>query len=358
MADSLHWPLSRYSRSVRGYFRVPRPTQDLTGFRCAIQQIVERHQIDRIIPTCEEIFFYDDSWSREGLALRSDLVSLDLIHNKFAFAKHVERLQFELVGAPESRLVESRDDLLLFQRQPQEWVFKPVYSRFASQTLIAPTPDELRTISPTPKHPWVAQQLIRGTEYSTYCIAHQGKLVAFACYHSVFKAGKGSGIYFVPRPHQPVEEFTQTLVAQLGFTGQLGLDLIEDSQGRVWILEGNPRATSGVHLFRGDVGLAAAILNQECEIARPKSDRPVALYFAMPIWGLNSAYQRGLLSNFASDWWQATDPVFQWRDPGPTFGILPALAELMWISLRERRTLSQASTLDIEWNGEKLHEQI
>ena len=36
------------------------------------------------------------------------------------------------------------------------------------------------------------------------------------------------------------------------------------------------------------------------------------------------------------------------------FGIMAALVELLWISLRERRTLAAASTFDIEWNGQSL----
>lgn len=74
----------------------------------------------------------------------------------------------------------------------------------------------------------------------------------------------------------------------------------------------------------------------------------------MPFWGVKSAYLQRRLLRLHLDWWRSRDPVVRLSDPGPSFGILAALVELLWISLREGRTLAAASTFDIEWNGQSL----
>ena len=366
MADSLRWPIGRFTRSIQKHFYLPRPVESLGDFRSAIERIVQECSIDRVIPTCEEIFYYDDRWSESGLAFRSDLNLLHRIHNKFEFAGIVAGLNFPGITSPETKFIESTEQLQAFENKSQDWVFKPVYSRFASQTLIGPTKDELLSkAKPDTTAPWVAQRKILGKEYSTYCVAHHGRLTAMTCYHSLYKAGKGSGIYFLPHRDQRIEQFMSCLVKSLNYTGQLGLDLIEDHDGVIWILEGNPRATSGVHLFTNQDRLSDAILNcptngngsrsdEMNAVLQPSISTAVALGFAMPFWGVRSAYVQSRLLQLPLDWWRSRDPVVKLNDPGPTFGIMAALVELLWISLRERRTLAAASTFDIEWNGQSL----
>ncbi len=366
LTDSLRWPIGRFTRTIQKHFYLPRPVESPSEFRLSIERIVRDYSIECVIPTCEEIFYYDDRWSESGLAFRSDLELLHRIHNKFEFARIVAGLHFPGITSPRTQLIESSEQIQAFENESLNWVFKPVYSRFASQTLIGPTKVELlNNVKPDRKAPWVAQQRIIGKEYSTYCVAQRGKLKAMSCYHSLYKAGKGSGIYFLPHRDERIEKFMSCLVKSLNYTGQLGLDLIEDHQGAIWILEGNPRATSGVHLFSNRDRLSDAILSSEsngdvsqsceaCDFLMPSSSRAVALGFAMPFWGVKSAYLQRRLLRLPLDWWRSRDPVARLNDPSPTFGILAALFELLWISLREGRSLAAASTFDIEWNGQSL----
>jgi hypothetical protein len=355
LADSLNHTLGRYCKYIQSHLYLPRPVTDLQAYRQAIETAVDQHSIDRIIPTCEEIFFQPDAWSHQGLALRSTLDVLHQIHNKFLFSRLVDKINQSEIASPETQLVQSVQELETFAQDAENWVFKPVYSRFASRTLIGPSRSALLSLAdPSGIDPWIAQRRIRGTEYSTYAVAHRGKLTAFACYHSIYKAGKGSGIYFVPHADPRIESFVAKLVDSIQYTGQLGLDLIVDRDNLVWILEGNPRSTSGIHLFAHEDDLAAALQDSTSTIIRPTSQRPVALGFAMPIWGLMHAARTGRVGRFASDWFQAKDAIFSWRDLKPTFAVAPALLELLLISIRERRTLAEASTFDIEWNGEPL----
>lgn len=355
MGDSLRHTLGSYSRFIQSNILLPRPVASPRDYRASIMRTVAELKIDRIIPTCEEIFFYDDAWSSNELALRATGATLEQIHNKFSFSKIVEQNAAFDVSAPETHLLATQQDKEAFGMRTQDWVFKPVYSRFASQTLIGPCRSEfVEKVMPVPSYPWIAQRRIHGTEYSTYAVAQAGELKAFCCYHSIYKAGKGSGIYFVPHEDDRIERFVSHLVGHLRFTGQLGLDLIQDNRGSIWILEGNPRATSGVHLFDATDNLVSALLNTSPELVTSKISRPVSLGFAMPIWGLMHACKSGRLSRFLGDWLRSKDAVFAWHDLGPSFAVGPALIELLSICIRERRTLAEASTYDIEWNGESL----
>ena len=83
-----------------------------------------------------------------------------------------------------------------FLTEAAEWVFKPVYSRFASHTKVGPSAAEVLTIEPTPACRWIAQRRIFGVEHSTYGVAHAGRLRAHVIYRSAYRVGLGSGIYF------------------------------------------------------------------------------------------------------------------------------------------------------------------
>ena len=62
MADSLRYPIGRFSRYIQGHLFLPRPVESLRAFRQAIQNAVNQFGIYRVIHTCEEVFYYDDRW--------------------------------------------------------------------------------------------------------------------------------------------------------------------------------------------------------------------------------------------------------------------------------------------------------
>ena len=76
--------------------------------------------------------------------------------------------------------------------------------------------------------------------------------------------------------------------------------------------------------------------------------------FAMPLWGVIDAARRGKWLAFIPDVLRSRWMTVSWRDPWPTLGLLRSLWEIASIARREHRTLQQASTFDIEWNGEAM----
>lgn len=355
--DSLRFGCTALSNRVDRFFLVSGPRESPLEFIDQIATIVRKEKIDLLIPTCEEIFFI--ARFRQQIpceVLIDSFEKIDRIHDKWRFAEMLKNLPGTSVTVPPTNELTSNADLERFVANSKEFVFKPKYSRFASETLISPDAETLRRIVITGGNHWVAQERVHGIEYSTYSVARDGRLLAHACYASSWRAGQGSGIYIRLKLHERIENFVRAFIDHYQFTGQIGFDCIVDDADQPWIIEGNPRATSGLHLFGGSRLLTDALLGNDSEarVHVPSVDRPNMIGFAMPFWGLAQAVRQRKLTQFFKDFWRGKDILFRWSDPLPTIGLPLTMAELMVIAIRKHQTLQQASTHDIEFNGESL----
>jgi len=354
LADSVCFGLGSWSRAVKHILTVPAPRASPVNYVNALLKIIDRWKIDLLIPTCEEVFFiahFLDEFRNACQVFTDTIDKLERIHNKWRFS---QTLYSHHAKAPESHFLSEPENLRPFLAETYSWVFKPVYSRFASETKIGLSADCAAAIRPTPSRPWIAQRRIFGQEYSTYSVARNGCVQAHATYYSAYKVGLGSGIYFIGCGHPPIEHFVRDFVAKENYTGQIGFDFIESLDGQTWVLEANPRATSGVHLFDHADRLVDSFVGELGECVTPSAGVPRMLGSAMAVYGLTQAIRRRALGTFIRDCWRARDVVFQWSDPLPTLMMPMAFAEIVGVALRERCKLTEAATFDIEWNGEPM----
>ncbi|MGA4632326.1 ATP-grasp domain-containing protein [Pseudomonas solani] len=353
VGDSLSLPLSRFSRSAQHFVRLPEPRQNPAAWVEALAAVIQAQGIDLLLPTCEEVFYLSHGLERLAplcRVLTSDFALLHRLHHKGRFAAMTEGWA---LSAPETHLLADSQALQRFAGEAAQWVFKPAYSRFASQTLIRPSAVQLGKVQPTAAAPWVAQRFIEGRELCSFSLLVDGELRAHSCYHPRYRVGRGSGIYFQPELPQPIREFLERFGRETGYTGQVGFDFIEDRAGRFHVLECNPRATSGVHLFddqrRQLVASLGAASGQLLE-ATP-APRMVALAVL-----LLAAPQRAFSAPFWQDYAAARDVVVQQGDYWPLTTQLLGLSEIIARALTRRCGLLAASTADIEWNGQPLGE--
>jgi predicted ATP-grasp superfamily ATP-dependent carboligase len=277
--------------------------------------------------------------------------NLQKIHNKWTFSQFASN---EFAEVPDTFRIESKEQLDTFRSRSTNLVFKPVFSRFASETQIQPTSTQLDRIEPTVRKPWVAQSYISGNEFSTFSIARQGKLMAHCTYHSSFRAGVGSGICFQATSNETITKFTKQFVRQLDFTGQIGFDFIIDEGGKAWVIEGNPRATSGLHLFKPDGLLVEAILGKSDSLVEATAGSSHMVGVAMLMYGLPSSIATGRFSRFVSDLFSSKDVLFNLNDPLPFVSMPLTIGELWWKAFRNRLSLQQVTTQDIQWDGEPI----
>jgi predicted ATP-grasp superfamily ATP-dependent carboligase len=251
LADNAVFPVTRFSKCVKRYIRVPKARFRSREYVAALLSIISEEQINVFIPTYEEIFYVARSADRfppDCIIWADTFGTLDMLHNKWTFVEHAKSIGLQ---TPKTEQVYSRQQLVSrLATVSEKVVLKPVYSRFASQTFVWNRGEKLpASIRPTETQPWVLQEFIEGRHLCTYSLVQKGRVLAHCTYPSQQQWGIGSSTVFEYKNDSKVQNWVELFAAQTGFTGQVGFDFIETTSGVLYPIECNPRATSGVHLF-------------------------------------------------------------------------------------------------------------
>lgn len=351
LADGVPARLARWSNSAGPLHRHASPVEQPAAFAADIRALIQRLEPAWIIPTCEEVFHLSalataDGWSDRLLA--SGPEQLAELHAKDRFVALCTRVG---LPTPETRTVTDPAALSQAVADMGDVVIKPVWSRFGEAR--APSPAALARIRPTGDRPWVVQRRVRGDEVCFYAAAHQGRITAFSAYGSDWRLPGGAAYAFQPLSEPLTSELRRmadTLAPEIG-TGQFACDALVDDAGRPWLIECNPRATSGVHLFGGDPAFALALIGRG-----EATPDPTPRHIAPALWryGLPAALRHRRLTG----WWRqrrdGSDALTRPGDRAPLAGALIDTLGFALRALRQRQSLTAAMTADIEWNGAPL----
>jgi len=370
-AESAPYYLCRVSNAVERSYPVPAPATGGGAFLDALERIVKDERIDVILPTCEEIFHVAKGVARLARHCRVWTEPLDRLHDLHHKGRFIACAERFGLTVPRTLLVESAaQGLALGDRSdglPDRLVLKPAYSRFASHVRLIDRSQPLEAWQHvleaaagrvSPDAPWVAQAYIEGSHYCSYSVAYEGRVVAHAVYPSVYRYGRGATVHFETIRHDGIRAWVSTFVQRAGFTGQIAFDFIEDGDGVPYAIECNPRTTSGIHLFAPDDRLELALLEPERlaaanAVIEPQPGASAMLAMPMLLCGLRSlgsgAETRAWLAAFR----RSSDIVYRRHDPEPAWEQLRTAYEVWRVSRRMKLTLSEATTYDIEWNGER-----
>ncbi|WP_162500817.1 ATP-grasp domain-containing protein [Modicisalibacter coralii] len=356
LADCVPARMASWSRAPARVHRYPAPRYQSAAFRERIVELVETLGIDLVVPTCEEVFHLAAPAVQGLLEARlfaSPLSTLRRLHDKLAFARHCAAFGLPV---PVSRPIDSARELAGFAATSRDWVFKPRFGRFGDSTRVAPGPEELIAITPGPDAPWMAQQRIIGEETCFYAVAHRGELVAFAAYGSEWRLQGGASYAFDPLTSQRerrLRDIAARLARSAEIHGQFACDVMFDTAGSPFLLECNPRATSGVHLLVGAGHLAPAMADG---VPAPGAPPSAACYLgpAMLLLGL----PRALRDAKARQWWRCLasghDAISRPGDRRPFLGALVDAAAFTLAGFKRSISTNAATTHDLEWNGEEL----
>lgn len=350
VADSVSCRLAGWSRAVSATVRLAPPRHAPAQFIADLCATIARERIDLVVPTCEEVFFlsrYRSALPASCRILVDDFDKLRLLHSKWEFTK--------LAGsyAPASAVVDNLE-------QARDWaagrplVLKPEFSRFGVHVRIYPKgmPDAPAPLPPL--GPWVAQEYCEGIELCSYSVADQGRLTAHALYRPMHRLQRSSSYYFEPHGCEPIRHFVADLVARLQFTGQISFDWMDVGDGQPRVLECNPRATSGLHLFDEQDALPAALNGTVEGCVVPRGARARMLGPVMYSAGALQSLAGGTVGRWRRDAQRASDVM---TAPGDRWPVAGALLDMAWFArtaLQRRCTLREAATSDIEWDGEDL----
>lgn len=352
VADSIPCRLSGWSRSVTATHPLRSPRQDPVGFATDLNAIVAGHRIDLLLPTCEEAFHLAHARGRLPRELHvavDDFEKLRALHSKWEFIGLARRHGMDV---PDSARVHSLDDARAWAAG-RGVVLKPEFSRFGVHVRLHPQGLPADAASLAVQGPWVAQAYLPGRELCSYGIAHDGELLAHAVYHPGWRLRRSSSYYFAGEEHPRLRDAVAALVRGINYSGQISFDWILGGDGHYRVLECNPRATSGLHLFPFAEDLSAALRGEGPRREPvPGTARMIAALMRTAGWW--TAMRHGRMATWRQDWRRARDVIALPGDSRPAIGSMADLGSYARLALGQGCNLREAATRDIEWDGEPL----
>lgn len=353
------WPRTacRYSRSVHRYFHVPSPARATQEWLEAILEIVHAFGVDVIVPIYEEALYLArgvESLPAPPKVFTADFRTLLSLHNKWTFNQTAREIG---LSVPETQLLVSRDEALAAFSGVfgSDSVFKAVYSRWAMSTILRPqTLHALESVEPSASRPWVAQKYLPGRPIATFSLAHNGRLTGHTAYACGLSVGCGPTLASRPLDQPAAFEWVRTFVDATKYTGQIGIDFIEDDAGNVSAIECNPRITGGVFALKDDPDFVRAYLDPETPRVGPTPDRAVytsRLAMLLVLLRRSEAFPgmrewtRIMLRGRAANEFHFRDPLPSLVSPCLTFAFLDRCR-------RENADGRALLSADNEWSGE------
>lgn len=356
MADSNFSFVSRFSSIPRKVYRYASPRLHYAQFCKDIQKIIEAVRPSIIIPTCEEVFYLAQAGVKENFSALLFAPSFETLHDLHDKGRFAERCAMMGIPVPETHRLLSPADVTAYQKNCRDWVFKPCFSRFGSKAVISPSEERLAMIAPDESISWVAQKRITGQEMSFYAVARSGELVAFAPYTSSWRLRGGASYAFTPvlSPlSEKIKKIAEVMAEKFKINGQFSCDLIVDRCGDVWLIECNPRATSGLHFLTGGGRMAQVFLEDRPESIQIENGERYLLP-VMLTYGITNAVKCGRWRAWISTLKSGSDVIGAGKDRWPFVGTLIDTICYMLCTRRRKISMEQATTYDIEWNGETL----
>ncbi len=354
IADSMEYHVTRFSNTISKCFHLPSPRFDAEGYIDGLVAIVEKEEIDFLLPIYEETTQLAHAHHRFPAHCQLFCPSFELyeqLHNKWSFHCKLEELG---IDALQAALVKTPQDLanLSFTKP---FALKACYSR-ASQTLIKVYPKKtVVDFEVEPHNPWIAQEWLEGKKFCTYSICHAGTIHAHGTYPVNFAIDGNSCLIFKNIEHNAIYQWIENFVRKINYTGQIAFDFIQSADDKLYAIECNPRATSGLLLFTNEARLDRAFFKTNTAPIFPKPNASQQIATGMLLYGWRkSAIQNNNLIKFFKTLFSTKDVVFRSNDMKP-FLFEPMVFAAIWKNSRKYQLpISSAFTFDHDWNGEPL----
>ncbi|MEM0909082.1 MAG: ATP-grasp domain-containing protein, partial [Pseudomonadota bacterium] len=196
----------------------------------------------------------------------------------------------------------------------------------------------------------IVQRRIRGREVSVLSLARDGEVLMSTTYEGLVHSGTVAVAFRRVTDCPAVDMWVKTFVARTGYSGFIAFDVMIDEAGTPFVIECNPRLTSGLHFF-DHAGLAAAFLDGR----PPRLAHKPQLTLQEGHTALAIAYTHILrpqeFFRRVKDVFTTRHVLWAWRDPLPFCLMTTASWPMVRKVLFGGMTLAEAATADIEWTG-------
>ncbi|MFB2537753.1 hypothetical protein [Acinetobacter sp. c3-l95] len=360
--DGLQFPISIFAKIPNkhkkiSYHKIPSPRLDFAGYQRQMMVLIDA--VDILVPTCEDIFYLAklplSPYQQQKCFMPNKALLLGL-HDKFGFFDLMPKdsaIQF-----PETRYINDKEKIILDNTE-QKSILKPVYSRFGRSVVRGVSIEKIQSLDISAKKAWVQQQFITGDGLCNYAICEHGKILAHAIYRPRYLLNDAASTYFEPVQDARLDDFVAKFAQLHQFHGQVAFDFIDDGQ-QLWLLECNPRATSGLHLLRhqlafdGQGQLQSKKQQQENpnvenpSLEKKHDSKPMRVGASLPaLFGIQ-AIKNGTWQQLWQDYQRAEDVIADL----PIYAQWLSLGEMFYRRVRYKHPLTNASTFDIEYDGD------
>lgn len=340
VADSIPVYLCQYSKAVKKAFLIPSP-QNKNNYLNSLINIIKTWHIDILIPTCEEIFYISKikrKFPKKVHVLCDTFNKLELLHNKFSFFNFCKKNN---INVPDSHLVQSRNEVMNFleQNKNRKFVLKPIYSRFSDKTQFIFYGTEFYFQDEVK---YILQEYIEGEEYCSYGICQKGNLKVYSDYQSIFTSGQGTSIAFQAIGDKNILVIMKTIIKILCLSGQIALDIIKGQDNKYYVIECNPRLTSGIQLITED------IFKKTNNLILPQKNTSSSIKLLLFLFRFKWFKKIHKWGNVVL---KSNDVIFDIYDFKPFLGQFIVLIYYFTLAIKNKVSLKHITTLDIEWNG-------
>ena len=343
VAEPFRRHLTGASNTVAFSRMTPAPSAGKAAYLEALLDIVDRDGVDLVLPLSEETMHVAHLRDRlpAGVTLFAPPVDdLLALHDKQRFAALADGLGLTVprtaaLGTTEAEALAMRGD----------YVVKPALSCSGRGLAFGLAGTSPRPASSDARQ--IVQQRIEGGHFSTFSIAHAGRVATTVVYCGLVMSGTVA-VAFERVEHPAITAWVEDFVSRTRHTGFISFDFIVDGEGVPFAIECNPRVTSGVH-FIETADLAAATLDPTAPTPRFRTSTRLQQFYPTLTETQGSVFdQRRFRTNIAT-LLTARDVTWSLRDPWP-FVTMPVTAfQIIARSLTTGRSFGEVSTEDTSW---------
>lgn len=354
-SDTYEGAVGNHSRYLIAHEVTASPTFETDQFIADVVSIVERYDIDVILPTFEEAFFLSARRADlpDGVTLfTGQFDKLARLHDKASFKRLAQH-----AGVPVPETVVATDDASLAEaiaRYPRYFA-RAAFSRGGVGLLTNTGPlagqVSVADCHPTPEQPWLVQPFVDGPMVCTYSTVVDGRVTAHCTYRAPEQWAHSTGIAFLAVDSSETLDYTQRLVEALdpSYTGQLSFDFV-DHEGQLFAIECNPRATNGVILLSADELSQALVADAPTAVVSPGVERQVSI--AVFAEGFTEPLKH--LPVTLHDLIHVPDVGAGWHDAIAMMWSPATLVHGAKLEHGSRKAILAALAEDIVWNGEPI----
>ncbi|WLP88989.1 carboxylate--amine ligase [Gordonia sp. NB41Y] len=349
--DSIPVAITRVSNAVTGFHKVPPPKFAPQEYCRELARIVRAESVDMVIPIHEEtdvLSMMQGLFPAECQLFLSDFELENRLHNKFEFQAMLDER-----GVPTLKYAQfaSRAEIAGLDFDGP-FAVKQVYSRGSQKVHKVYPGDPMDWLEFDDDNPWLAQQWLHGDRYCTYSVVRDGKIFAHATYPVGYAIGGSSCLSFTNVHHQGIFDWVTDFLADTSFTGQVGFDFIDHPDDGLYTIECNPRATSGIMMFRPHNRVDQAFFGTNDELITPDDDVERMIKIGMALYGWRADARQGrTMKQYFHDMRTFDDVIGVPGDRKPGVLLPAAYAGILRSCVKYRVGLAEGFMHDHEWDG-------